>query len=84
MFFIFIFNLVRNFLALIIYFQCNNLVNRPLLSLHGHVQFDLPPTKFVSTYQTIDLSLVGSPLTLKYLKQYAHMFDEPKERPLST
>ena len=40
--------------------------NRPILNLHGQVQFDLPPTNFTHVIQTMDLPLVGSPLTLYY------------------
>ena len=55
-----------------------------VLNLHGQVQFDLPPAEFVPAYQTIELPVVGSPLTLKYLGQYENMFDSPAEEPVPT
>ena len=57
---------------------------RPLLNLQGQVHFDLPPENYVSVYPTIDLPVIGSPLTLKYLGQYALMFDKPEEEPVPT
>lgn len=32
----------------------------------------------------LDLLMIGSPLTLRYLGQYAHMFDSSKEKPFMT
>ena len=57
---------------------------RPLLNLQGQVNFDLPPENYVSVYPTIDLPAIGSPLTLKYLGQYALLFDNPEEEPVPT
>ena len=48
---------------------------KPLLNLHSQVQFELPPTNFLSVIPHIEAPLVGSPLTLRYLGQYANMFD---------
>lgn len=53
--------------------------NIPVLNLHKHIQFDVPLTKLAPTFQTIDLFVVRSPLTLKYLGQYVHLFDSPAE-----
>ena len=57
---------------------------RPLLNLQGQVNFDLPPENYVFVYPTIDLVVMGNPLTLKYLGQYALMFDKPEEEPVPT
>ena len=78
-------------------FQLNKTVNRlerylkematqrkPLLNLNSQIQFELPPAGFVLAYQTIDFPIVGTPLTLRYLGQYNHMFDSPAEEPIPT
>ena len=57
---------------------------RSLLNLQGQVNFDVPPENFVPKYPTIDFPVRGSPLTLKYLGQYALLFDKPEEEPVST
>lgn len=57
---------------------------KPLLNLHGQVQFEPPPINFVPTQQIIDLPVMGSPLTLRYLGQYVNMFDSPMEEPIPT
>ena len=57
---------------------------RPLLNLHSQVQFTLPPAEFTPICQTMDLPVVGSPLTLRFLGQYSHMFDAPEEEPIPT
>ena len=57
---------------------------RPLLNLQSQVHFNLPPENYVFVYLTIDLPMIGSPLTLKYLGHYALMFDKPKEEPVPT
>ena len=57
---------------------------KPLLNLHGQVQFEAAPVNFRPTHQIIDLPVTGSPLTLRYLGQYEHMFDSPLEEPVPT
>lgn len=57
---------------------------KPLLNLHGQVQFESPPANFRPPQQTIELPVTGSPLTLRFLGQYANMFDSPREEPIPT
>lgn len=45
------------------------LEEKPLLNLHGQVPMDSCPVNFIPTYLTIDLLVVGHPLTLRYLGQ---------------
>ena len=60
---------------------------RPLLNLHSQVQLGLPPPSFsfsfFSSYFAI-FPFEGSPLTLRYLGQYAKMFDHSEEEPVPT
>lgn len=78
-------------------YQFNRVVNRlerylqevtnhkkPFMNMHGQVQFESPPLHFKPSHQTIELPPVGSPLTLCYLGQYAHMFDSPIQEPIPT
>ena len=58
--------------------------NRPLLNVNGQIQMELPPSHFSVSHQVVELPLVGSPLTLRYLSQYAKMFDAPSEEPIPT
>ena len=57
---------------------------KPLLNLHGQVQFEPPPVNFIPPPQFIDLPVTGSPLTLRYLGQYTNLFDSPIEEPIPT
>ena len=57
---------------------------KPLLNLNGQVQFDLPPADFTTVCQPMDLPVIGSPLTLRFLGQYSHLFDAPEEEPIPT
>jgi hypothetical protein len=52
-----------------------NTQKKPLINLHSQVQFDLPPSNFLHVVPQLEVPIVGSPLTLRYLGQYAHMFD---------
>jgi hypothetical protein len=64
------------------YIEDVSVQKRPLLNLQYQVQSDLPPENYVYVYPTIELSVIGSPLTLKYTGQYALMFDKPEEEPV--
>ena len=55
---------------------------RPLLNLHGQIQFDLPPATFTPVHKPIEMPVTGSPLTLHYLGQYENLFDLPTEKPI--
>ena len=57
---------------------------RPLLNVNSQVRFDLAPPNFVPLMPHIEVPLVGSTLTLRYLGQYAQMFDSPSEEPIPT
>jgi hypothetical protein len=57
---------------------------RPLLNVNGHIQMELPPLNFIVSHPVVELPLVGNPLTLRYLGQYAKMFDVPREEPIPT
>jgi hypothetical protein len=57
---------------------------RPLLNVNGQIQMDLPPPSFSVAHPIVELPLVGSPLTLRYLGQYVKMFDTPAEEPVLT
>jgi hypothetical protein len=57
---------------------------RPLLNVNGQIQMELPPLSFSVAHPIVELPLVGSPLTLRYLGQYAKMFDTPAEEPVLT
>jgi hypothetical protein len=61
-----------------------NTHKKPLINLHSQVQFDLPPSNFLPVVPQLEVPIVGSPLTLRYLGQYAHMFDNPGEEPIPT
>lgn len=61
-----------------------NTQRKPLLNLHSQVQFELPPSNFLPTIPQLEVPIVGSPLTLRYLGQYANMFDHPGEEPIPT
>ena len=57
---------------------------RPLFNLHSQIQFELPPENYVHAYTTIELPLISSVFTLRYLGQYAQLFDNPEEEPIPT
>ena len=82
----------EDFLASHYLYQFDRVVNRvegsirdltnqksPLLNLHGQIQYDLPPATFTTVHQTIEIPMIGNPLTLHYLGQYEHLFDSPRE-----